>query len=260
MKPYDVIFLSASLPYREPWVSEVQPAEVEQAIVSIARAVFARGGRLLFGGHPSISPLIADIAGEYYPVDRRREVRPIVTVQSEFFEDKLPQKTWDLYTTGWSEIAWTPTGTNREDSLETMRNAMLGIGDLGREIAKRNQLSRPIAMFAVGGMEGIRDEAAIFLQAMEHSAVFALKTPGAAAARLLESPGQWRERLWPADAFSRDRYQALILGKEQRRLIDLEQQWADELVRRELELPKFELQPYGTMVQWVLDEVFDVKL
>ena len=55
MKLHDVIFLSASLPYRPPWAMEAQPTEIEQAIVSTARAVFARQGRLLFGGHPSIS-------------------------------------------------------------------------------------------------------------------------------------------------------------------------------------------------------------
>ena len=46
-----------------------------------------------------------------------------------------------------------------------MRKAMLDMDGLGREIAERNELPPPVAMFAVGGMEGIRDEAAMFLQA-----------------------------------------------------------------------------------------------
>src|SRR5262249_59078396 len=59
MNEGDVIFLSASVPIREGWAEDAQPAEIEEAIVSIARAVFARNGRLLFGGHPSVSPLVA---------------------------------------------------------------------------------------------------------------------------------------------------------------------------------------------------------
>jgi hypothetical protein len=255
MRPHDVIFLSASLPYRPPWAMEAQPTEIEQAIVSTARAVFARQGRLLFGGHPSVSPLIADIAGEYYPVDRSRTVRPIVTVQSEFYKDKLPQKTWDLYTLGWSEIEWTPAGKDRDESLAIMRKAMLGMDDLGLEIAKRNELRVPVAMFAVGGMEGIRDEAAMFLQANKTCSVFLLKTPGAAAASLTGPPEQWRERLWPADEFRPAIFQSLVNGGSSGRLVDLERRWAQELGLRKVELPRFEVQPYGTMVQWVLDEV-----
>ncbi len=254
MKPYDVVFLSASVPTREPWTKDAQAAEIEQAIVSIARAVFARGGRLLFGGHPSVSPLIADIAGEYYPVDRRRKLRPIVTVQSEFFKDKLPQETWDLHTMGWSGIEWTPAGRNRDESLEAMRKAMLNMDGLGREIAERNQLPPPVAMFAVGGMEGIRDEAAMFLQATTKRPVFLFKAPGAAAARLTEFPGDWRERLWPADEFRPAILPVLVDGARGGRLVDLERRWADELRLRKVELPRFEVQPFGTMVQWALDE------
>lgn len=225
MKPHDLVFPSASVPYRPPWAAEAQPAEIEQAIVSLALAVFARQGRLLFGGHPSVSPLIADIAGEYYPIDRRRATRPIVTVQSEFYADKLPQKTWDLYTMGRSGIEWTPSAKDREESLDIMRKAMLGMDDRGREIAKRNELQPPMAMFAVGGMEGIRDEAAMFLEAYKARSVFVLKTPGAAAARLTEPLERWRERLWPEDDFRPAIFQSLVNGARGGRLIHLERQW-----------------------------------
>jgi hypothetical protein len=258
MKLHDVIFLSASLPYRPPWAREAQPTEIEQAVVSIARAVFARQGRLLFGGHPSISPLIADIAGEYYPIDRRRTVRPIVTVQSEFYKDKLPQKTWDLYTMGWSEIEWTPAGRDRDESLAIMRKAMLGMDELGREIAKLNELRPPVAMFAVGGMEGIRDEAAMFLQAYKTRSVFLLKTPGAAAASLTEPAARWRERLWPADECRPAIFESLMDGERGGRLVDLERRWVQEMALRKVKLPRYGVQPYGTMVQWVLDEVLYV--
>ena len=254
MKDDDVIFLSASLPYRPPWDKVAEPVEIQEAIVSIARAVFARGGRLLFGGHPSVSPLIADIAGEYYQVDSRRTIRPIVTVQSEFFKEILPQKTWDLHTMGWSAIEWTPKAEDRDKSLAVMRKAMLGMDDLGRDIAQRNRLRPPVAMIAVGGMEGIRDEAAMFLQAHPTRSVFLLKTPGAAAAILTEHPETWRDRLWPQDAFRGDILETLQIGKRQGRMVDLEQRWEQEVKDRGVKLPAIEVQPYATMVQWALDE------
>jgi hypothetical protein len=254
MREGSVVFLSASLPYRAPWTASAQPAEIQRAIVSIARAVFARGGRLLFGGHPSVSPLIADIAGEYYPVDARRTIRPIVTVQSEFFKDRLPEKTWDLYTMGWSAIEWTPAGQDREDSLTILREAMLGMNGWGRAIAKHNELSPPVAMFAVGGMEGVRDEAAMFLQASTNPSVFLLKTPGACAAILTEPSDTWRERLWPPDRFRGDIFEALLVGKRRGKMVNLEQKWK-EVKGQGVELPDDEVQPYGTMVQWALDEL-----
>ncbi len=106
----DVVFLSASVPTRRPFVDDAEPAEIEEAIVSVARAVFSRSGRMLFGGHPSVSPLIASIAGAYVAPDPDRPVtnRPIVTFQSEHFKHQLPNETWELHSMGWSAIEWTP--------------------------------------------------------------------------------------------------------------------------------------------------------
>ena len=52
MRPGDIIFLSASVPVREGWTEDSRPNEIEDAIISIARAVFARKGRLLFTRSP----------------------------------------------------------------------------------------------------------------------------------------------------------------------------------------------------------------
>ena len=43
VNPQDIIFLSASVPHRPEWVADSKPAEIEEAIISLARAVFARG-------------------------------------------------------------------------------------------------------------------------------------------------------------------------------------------------------------------------
>lgn len=185
-----VVFLSASVPVRQPYVEDARPADIEEAIVSIARAVFARGGRMLFGGHPSVSPLIASVAGAYFPPnpDRPPPERPIVTFQSEFFRRHLPDETWALHRMGWSVIEWTPNvNDSREQSLEVMRHAMLGVPGISDDYLSRNALRPATVMFAVGGMEGIRDEADILLhQSAWHTPIYAVTSGGGAARRLVE--------------------------------------------------------------------------
>ena len=65
------VFLSASVPsperaerYRR--IPEAF-ARVEQAVLRVASAVFNAGGSLVFGGHPSISPLVGYLCTQYQP-------------------------------------------------------------------------------------------------------------------------------------------------------------------------------------------------
>ena len=221
MKAGDVIFLSASVPYRGGWREDARPADIEEAIVSVSRAVFSRGGRLLFGGHPSVSPLIASIAGEYYPADPERRHRPVITFQSEFFRGRLPDETWDLYRMGWSSIIWTPeVPDNQPDSLKLMREAML-----------RHPETPPKAMIAVGGMEGIFEEAEMFLEFREKWDVNPLPPvcaieSGGGAARKLAGDG---------------------------RVTGLERDWWDANPDA---LPRgIPFQPFAAMAQWFVDKL-----
>ena len=64
------VFLSASVPSPERSheynrIPEA-PLRIEEAVMSIARAIFMEGGTLVFGAHPSISPLVARVIGHYY--------------------------------------------------------------------------------------------------------------------------------------------------------------------------------------------------
>src|SRR5215475_14156218 len=93
------IFLSASVPApnraQRYWRVANAAFQIEQAVVSLARAVFSEGGTLVFGGHPAISPLVAMVAGEYrqplYAESREeRLAAPIRIFQSRAFEGSLP--------------------------------------------------------------------------------------------------------------------------------------------------------------------------
>ena len=235
----DIVFLSASVPYRPGWTEDASPAEIEEAIVSIARAVFARHGRLLFGGHPSVSPLVAAIAGEYFPADPGRRLRPVITFQSEYYRGKLPDETWQLARMGWSSIQWTPLVTgpdgskDQAGSLRLMREWMLLGPKAPAEVIAEHGLRPPKAMLAVGGMEGIFEEARLFGDnrfrwGATPPPIYAIASGGGAAKRLLGPEA-------PAGA------------------VGLEQEWRRANPRA---LPTdVPVQPYAAMVQWLLDRI-----
>ncbi len=263
----DFIFLSASVPHRKDWLEGSHPVLIEEAIVSLARAVFARKGRLVFGGHPSVSPLIASIAGEYYAPDPTRTIRPIVTFQSEFFKENLPDKTWDLHRMGWSTIEWTPNVGNRDLSLTVMRNWMLGSSvqqDAEREIVgrviKRNEMQPPRAMVAIGGMEGIVEEAAIFLRESKswdlprRPPVFAITTGGGAAAELPRPWQTWSPPMRRAlEQLGAESQNLFMEARNELRIIGLEDAWWS---KQSFEKPAdLEVEPYAAMMQWAVDAV-----
>lgn len=258
MNEGDVIFLSASVPIREGWAEDAQPAEIEEAIVSIARAVFARNGRLLFGGHPSVSPLVAAVAGEYFASDPARRIRPVVTFQSEFFRGRVPDETTEMVRMGWSAIEWTrripgDTPDDPDPSLRLMRELMLsGSGDE----FKGHELRPPRAMIAVGGMDGVRDEADMFLQKRRMwglkplPRVYAFKSGRGAAARLVDRASM--TLLWPGKAADHRVFATLKEALDSRDILDAEDAWRREHPNVLLQAP---FEPYAAIAQWLLDEL-----
>lgn len=177
------VFLSASVPAdRTEWKDRLD-LNVDEAVIMLARAVFAQGGRLVFGGHPSISPLVLTIASEYAPLRETSEPMALI-YQSEIFRDIIPVQTNMLMQLGYGEIVWTPVaeGEVRRKDPET-----------GRQIAPRSltlmretmiSQSKPAAFVAAGGMEGIIEEVQLFRRLRPEAPVFALATTGGASKTL----------------------------------------------------------------------------
>jgi hypothetical protein len=191
------IFLSASVPslaraaeFRR---DKYAAFEIEQAVISLARAVFARGGRLVFGGHPSISPLVGIVAGEYRGPRQAEggEKVPqasVVIYQSEAFRGHAQEDQLLLFKLDLTEVHWTEAvdeerfdpdaprdGPPCPRSVEAMRQQML------RE-------ARPDAMVCVGGMEGVLAEVELFRNLASGRKIFVLAETGGAA-RLLAEEG-----------------------------------------------------------------------
>lgn len=95
------IFLSASFPSGERGkrFMPYDASGIANAVSAFARAILCSKGRLLFGGHPTITPLVLMIAREL------RVKRSVVVFQSEWFRDQqLPEN--DEMETEELGIAW----------------------------------------------------------------------------------------------------------------------------------------------------------
>ena len=206
-----VIFLSASVPAlnRQERFRRIEGAhfEIEQAVISVARAVFSEGGRLVFGGHPAISPLVAMVAGEYreprlVEAEEVRKPSPIQVFQSRAFQGFLPEETLMMYQLGYATITWVEAVANERfdpmqhypegpcpTSLREMRVAMI-------------KETRPDAMVCIGGMNGVEEELALFGKLRPGTPVYVLGRTGGASALIAE---QYRGKVRVIDAEVLDR-------------------------------------------------------
>lgn len=192
MKRKPTILLSASVPNAtsEFAITPAERTNLDEAVMSLARAIFSSGGRLVFGGHPTISPLIATIAGEYAPPseDVASDEDPLGNVlagiyQSKLFEGCVPYETLLLFRLGFARIVWTDRaygeslndgpGTPSEKykgSLAEMRRRMIADSD-------------PDAMVCAGGMAGVDQEIETFRELRPGAPIYLLEGTGGATAR-----------------------------------------------------------------------------
>ena len=166
------IFLSASFPGgdRGKRFQPYDAGEIADAVTALTRAVFTAGGGLVFGGHPTITPLVLFVAGEYH-------LHQAVDVfQSRWFEREIPAETRRFEDAGFGRIIWTERRSTQQESLRLMRERMLMETD-------------PLAGVFVGGMEGILDEWAFFGELLADRPRIPLGAPGGAAAQLVNQAG-----------------------------------------------------------------------
>jgi len=158
------VLLSASFPFGERGDKEARPYDVSQiadACVYVAQALFRAEATIVFGAHPTISPLILTVASQRPPAQR------VAIYQSRWFKAAIPPETQLLQEMGFGYIEWTPRGRTRALSLERMRKAMMQNLD---------------AAVFIGGMSGIHDEFALAQDAGVRCHV--VTGPGGAARRL----------------------------------------------------------------------------
>lgn len=161
------VFLSASFPSGERG-DEVRPFDasgIADAVTAIVREVLSSEGKLLFGGHPTITPLVQMIGTEL------RVQKAVDIFQSLWFREQITTETWRLAESDVGTIHWTRRCTSLEESLEEMRRQMF-------------RFVSPVGAVFVGGMSGIWAEYELVGRILPGVPRIPFAGPGGAAAHL----------------------------------------------------------------------------
>ena len=162
------IFLSASVPTKQPFDADARPQEIQAAISALAQVVLGRK-KLVWGGHPAITPLLwaaAQAVGVEYAV-------AVDLFQSRFFkEEAFPRENKHFANVTYVE----PVDGNLVKSLKAMRLAMMTSTEF------------EAAVF-VGGMEGILDEYSMFTATWPNATCIPIAQTGGAAMQLASDIG-----------------------------------------------------------------------
>lgn len=190
------IFLSASVPTREPYSSDCRPQEIQAAVNALALVVLGRK-KLVWGGHPAITPLLwaaAQAVGIEY------------TVAVELFQSKLFQKVLPEENKNFANVKLIDAvGEDVEASLLAMRKAMF----MSTEFE---------AAVFIGGMHGIVDEHKLFTRYWPSAKCIPIAQTGGATANLARNLNYLPpDDLAPLD-FVALLYRALGIRPSQRRV------------------------------------------
>lgn len=176
--PIKNIFLSASVPLEERDPKYFKTADViaiRDSVIALASAVLANQSyHLIWGGHPSITPLITLVLDRYGLKMSDR----VTLYQSREFERFFPPENKDV-----GIRKYTDKKENRAASLLEMRRHMLGDNDFA-------------AAVFVGGMDGVEEEYALFRKYHPDAQCYPIASTGAAARLLYDkNPKEFDSRL-----------------------------------------------------------------
>lgn len=187
--------LSASVPSAEraERYHRIQDSQlhIDEAIVSLSRAVFAKGGRIVFGGHPTVVPLVSMVAAEYVSASRAFTTGvgpPTIVYQSEAYAAVVTAPQRHMVKLGLTEERLVPAVNGErfdprrrgepqcEESLREMRYRMI------RE-------TKPQALVCMGGMEGVEREFEMFWELCPDRPIWLWAITGGASALLASRYG-----------------------------------------------------------------------
>lgn len=157
------IMLSASLPDNLVETSRAQ--DLYDLLVVLAGGILSSGGRLVFGGHPSVTPLIHRVA-------KGAGVREgqVALFQLERFRQQAPVEVHDRSVFG--EVRWC-------EDLESMREGMAAMANAGVFVGGKTT-------GYLGNKPGIRDEFERFVKRHPAGPVYLLGLLDGETRRLIE--------------------------------------------------------------------------
>lgn len=155
------IFLSASIPLKErdeKYFNNADIIAIRDSVIALTTVVLPNH-RLIWGGHPSITPII------YHIMQRLGlNIQEHVTLyQSLFFEKHFPEDN-----NKFQNVILTENKLEKEASLLLMRKRMFTENSF-------------VAGIFIGGMEGIEDEFKLFRELQPQAFVLPIASTGAAS-------------------------------------------------------------------------------
>jgi len=191
------IFLSASVPdpERNEKFRRMPNAQrnIEEAVISLCRCIFQNKGRVIFGSHPSISPLIAMVATEFTTVVSPKDA-PILIFQSRLFDRfTKPESVQHFHLLNTVRLELTPIKGNEvwDQKIKDKPQCPLSLGLMRDRMMEQN----PDAMISIGGMDGVIDEYHKFRShpLTQHKPVYLIPFTGGATAVLCQEPMQHQQ-------------------------------------------------------------------
>lgn len=176
------IFLSASIPLPERHPKYIEAADViaiRDAVIALTITVLPKH-RLVWGGHPSITPLVN------YVMQKQKYIiqEHVKLYQSLWFEDKFPEDN-----NKFENIVFTEKQPDVLSSIKLLRKRML----------TENEFA---AAIFIGGMDGIEDEYKMFKEFHPNAIIIPLASTGAASKLLYDNMISPNERFLNDYAFS----------------------------------------------------------
>lgn len=165
------IFLSASVPLvdRGTYHETANPFLIQCAVRELVISVI-RQHKIVWGGHPAITPMIWTIC-EDLQVDYSDAV---ILYQSSFFQDRFPEENQRFH----NVVLTDAVPQDRNASLLLMREQMLSREDLA-------------AAVFIGGMDGVEAEYDLFTRFHPNAKVLPVAAPGGAALALAKRLGSF---------------------------------------------------------------------
>lgn len=189
------IFLSASIPLPERDAKYFETADIvaiRDAIIALTTVVLPKH-KLIWGGHPSITPLI------YYVMEKLglNIQEHVQMYQSLWFKDKFPEDN-----NRFENIVFTESLKDIPSSIQLMRERMLFENDYA-------------AAVFIGGMNGIEDEYRMFIEKHQKAILLPIASTGAATRILYDTllPDQFKNERLLKDYGYMSLFQNLLIDK-----------------------------------------------
>jgi hypothetical protein len=160
------VFLSSSVP--EDREGQFRAQDHFSLLTSLIGSILQAGGLLVFGGHPSVTPLV-------HSVGRQTQRGGILLFQSAHFKSVCPPEVHD--NTVFHKVEWVPERPNVADSLLDLRQRMAREADAAIFAGGKTKKSN--------GEPGIRQEYELFLRERPQGPVYLIGMLGGAVRDLI---------------------------------------------------------------------------